>query len=295
MTFSQIAAFSIVIVMVGLLIWDRIRYDVVALGALLAAIACGIVPADKAFSGFSDDIVIIVASALVVSAAVGRSGIVELMMRPFTPHMKTTSSQIGILVSVVTVLSAFMKNIGALAIFMPIAFQISRRTGKPASRLLMPLSFGSLLGGLATLVGTSPNIIVSRMREDIMGEPFTMFDFAPVGIGLALVGIVFLTFGWRLLPSAERAGAAGDAQFSIEDYTTEARLPPESPLVGKTVFDLETMAEAEVTVVGINDFWFDGDQWATITVRVLDIYSDDRYDGLFRTVQVRNVDDEIIG
>ena len=183
---------------------------------------------------------IIVGSALVVSAAVGRSGIVELMMRPFTPHMKTTSSQVGILVSVVTVLSAFMKNIGALAIFMPIAFQISRRTGKPASRLLMPLSFGSLLGGLATLVGTSPNIIVSRMREDIVGEPFTMFDFAPVGIGLAVVGIVFLTFGWRLLPRAERAGAAGDTQFSIEDYTTEARLPPKSPLVGKTVFDLET-------------------------------------------------------
>ena len=151
----------------------------------------------------------------------------------------------------VTVLSAFMKNIGALAIFMPIAFQISRRTGKPASRLLMPLSFGSLLGGLATLVGTSPNIIVSRMREDIVGEPFTMFDFAPVGIGLAVVGIVFLTFGWRLLPRADRTGAAGDTQFSIEDYTTEARLPPESPLVGKTVFDLETMAEAEVTVVGI--------------------------------------------
>lgn len=251
MTFSQIAAFSIVIVMVGLLIWDRIRYDVVALGALLAAIACGIVPPDKAFAGFSDDIVIIVGSALVVSAAVGRSGIVELMMRPFTPHMKTTSSQVGILVSVVTVLSAFMKNIGALAIFMPIAFQIARRTGKPASRLLMPLSFGSLLGGLATLVGTSPNIIVSRMREDIVGEPFTMFDFAPVGIGLAAVGIAFLTFGWRLLPRADRTGAAGDMQFSIEDYTTEARLPPDSPLVGKTVFDLESMAEAEVTVVGI--------------------------------------------
>src|SRR5690349_4274705 len=102
MTFSQIAAFSIVIVMVGLLIWDRIRYDVVALGALLAAIVCGIVPPEKAFSGFSDDIVIIVGSALVVSAAVGRSGIVELMMRPFIPHMKTTGSQVGILVSVVT-------------------------------------------------------------------------------------------------------------------------------------------------------------------------------------------------
>ncbi|EWY36578.1 permease [Skermanella stibiiresistens SB22] len=251
MSFGQIAAFSIVLGMVALLVWDRIRYDVVALGALLAAIVCGIVPTDKAFSGFSDDIVIIVASALVVSAAVGKSGVVELMLSPFVSRMKTTNSQIAILVSMVTVLSAFMKNIGALAIFMPIAFQISKRTGKPASRLLMPLSFGSLLGGVATLVGTSPNIIVSRMREDIVGEPFRMFDFAPVGAGLAVAGVVFLMFGWRLLPRKRGAGANGDQMFSIEDYTTEARLTSGSPLVGKTVYDLETMAEADITVVGI--------------------------------------------
>ncbi|UEM04687.1 SLC13 family permease [Skermanella rosea] len=250
MSFSQAAAFSIVIGMVVLFIWDRIRYDVVALGALLAAVACGIVPVDKAFSGFSDDIVIIVASALVVSAAVGRSGIVELMIQPFVGHMKTTNSQVAILVSIVTVLSGFMKNIGALAIFMPIAFQISRRTGKPASRLLMPLSFGSLLGGVATLVGTSPNIIVSRMREDIVGEPFRMFDFAPVGAGLAAAGVVFLVFGWRLLPR-KRGRGPSDQMFSIENYTTEVRLTPGSPLVGKTVFDLESMAEADITVAGI--------------------------------------------
>ncbi|WP_343038702.1 SLC13 family permease [Skermanella pratensis] len=250
MSFSQAAAFSIVIGMVALLVWDRIRYDVVALGALLAAVVCGIVPVDKAFSGFSDDIVIIVASALVVSAAVGRSGIVEMMLQPFVGHMKTTNSQVAILVSIVTVLSGFMKNIGALAIFMPIAFQISRRTGKPASRLLMPLSFGSLLGGVATLVGTSPNIIVSRMREDIVGEPFRMFDFAPVGVGLAAAGVTFLVFGWRLLPR-KRGGGPSDQMFSIEDYTTEARLTPGSTLVGKTVFDLETMAEADITVAGI--------------------------------------------
>ncbi|UEM22057.1 SLC13 family permease [Skermanella mucosa] len=250
MSFSQAAAFSIVIGMVVLFIWDRIRYDVVALGALLAAVVCGIVPVDKAFSGFSDDIVIIVASALVVSAAVGRSGIVETILQPFVGHMKTTDSQVAILVSIVTVLSGFMKNIGALAIFMPIAFQISRRTGKPASRLLMPLSFGSLLGGVATLVGTSPNIIVSRMREDIVGEPFRMFDFAPVGAGLAAAGVVFLVFGWRLLPR-KRGRGPSDQMFSIENYTTEVRLTPGSPLVGKTVFDLESMAEADITVSGI--------------------------------------------
>ena len=176
MSFSQAAAFTIIIAMVALLIWDRIRYDLVALGALLAAIAVGIVPPDRAFSGFSDDIVIIVGSALVVSAAVGRSGVVETMMRPLVPRMKTTGAQVGILVALVTALSGFVKNIGALAIFMPIALQIARRTQKPASRLLMPLSFGSLLGGVATLIGTSPNIIVSRVRGDLLGEPFGMYD-----------------------------------------------------------------------------------------------------------------------
>jgi di/tricarboxylate transporter len=250
MTFSQAAAFTIIIGVMGMLIWDRLRYDLVALAALLTAIACGIVPPDKAFTGFSDDIVIIVGSALVVSAAIGHSGVVESLMRPLIPKMKTTPMQIAILVSIVTTLSAFMKNIGALAIFMPIALQIARRTGKPASRLLMPLSFGSLLGGVATLIGTSPNIIVSRVRGDLLGEPFGMFDFAPVGIGLAVAGVAFLTVGWRLLPRDRNSGSSEEV-FSVEDYTTEARLPPNTPFVGRSVADLEALADGEVTIATI--------------------------------------------
>jgi di/tricarboxylate transporter len=250
MTFSQAAAFTIIIGVMGMLIWDRLRYDLVALAALLTAIACGIVPPDKAFTGFSDDIVIIVGSALVVSAAIGHSGVVESLMRPLIPKMKTTPMQIAILVSIVTTLSAFMKNIGALAIFMPIALQIARRTGKPASKLLMPLSFGSLLGGVATLIGTSPNIIVSRVRGDLLGEPFGMFDFAPVGIGLAVAGVAFLTVGWRLLPRDRNSGSSEEV-FSVEDYTTEARLPPNTPFVGRSVADLEALADGEVTIATI--------------------------------------------
>jgi di/tricarboxylate transporter len=243
MTFSQAAAFTIIIGVMGMLIWDRLRYDLVALAALLTAIACGIVPPDKAFTGFSDDIVIIVGSALVVSAAIGHSGVVESLMRPLIPKMKTTPMQIAILVSIVTTLSAFMKNIGALAIFMPIALQIARRTGKPASKLLMPLSFGSLLGGVATL-------IVSRVRGDLLGEPFGMFDFAPVGIGLAVAGVAFLTVGWRLLPRDRNSGSSEEV-FSVEDYTTEARLPPNTPFVGRSVADLEALADGEVTIATI--------------------------------------------
>jgi di/tricarboxylate transporter len=218
---------------------------------LFAAVLAGIVPADKAFSGFSDDIVIIVACALLVSAAVERSGIVEILMRPVAPWLSTTTVQVAALAGAVAVLSAFVKNIGALAMLMPVAFQLARRHGTSPSHLLMPMSFAALLGGIVTLVGTSPNIIVARMRAEILGEPFGMFDFTPVGIGLALGGVVFLAFGWRLLPSDRKGAAAMEAAFNIEDYATEVTVPEDSPFAGKTVRELEKLSEDEVEVVGI--------------------------------------------
>ena len=248
---DQAFAFAIILGTMGLLIWGRIRYDLVALLALLTSVACGIVKPDQAFSGFSDDIVIIVGSALVVSAAIGRSGLVETLMKPLVPRMRTSGMQVAVLASAVTALSAFMKNIGALAIFIPIALQVARRTEKPPSRVLMPLASGSLLGGIITLIGTSPNIIVSRMREQITGEPFRMFDFAPVGVCLAVAGVAFLTVGWRLLPKIKGAGATPETRFSVEDYVTEVRLPATSPCVGKTVRELETLGDGDVTVAVI--------------------------------------------
>ncbi|MCG5242479.1 SLC13 family permease [Azospirillum doebereinerae] len=249
MTLDQMFSFGIIGAVIALLIWDRLRYDLVALLALLAAVAVGIVKPKEAFLGFSDDIVVIVGSALVVSAAVGRSGVVEAAMRPLAPRMGTVWAQVVILTGAVTLLSAVVKNIGALAIFMPIALQIARRTGTPVSLLLMPMAFGSLLGGLMTLVGTSPNIIVSRVRTEIMGEPFGMFDFTPVGAVIAAAGVAFLTVGYRLLPKG-RATAAGPA-FSIDDYTAEVRLPAGTPFVGKTVAELEAFGEGEVTVAAV--------------------------------------------
>jgi di/tricarboxylate transporter len=250
MTTEQALAFAILGFAMALFVWNRLRYDVVALTALLAAVATGVVPAKKAFSGFSDQIVIIVASALVVSAAISRSGIVESLIRPLAPWMRTTGSQIAVLVACVTVLSAFMKNIGAVAIFMPVAVQLARRTGTNPSHLLMPLAFGSLVGGLMTLIGTSPNVIVSRMREEIVGAPFGMFDFTPVGAAIALCGVVFLAFGWRLLPT-RHARTAPEDLFTIEGYTTEAHVPAGSPMIGKTVGDVEKLAQGDVTVSGI--------------------------------------------
>lgn len=251
MTLAQALAFAIIGGTIALFIWDRLRYDLVAVLALLAAVTVGIVPPDKAFSGFSDQIVIIVASALIVSAAVGRSGVVESIIAPLTPVMRSTGMQVAILAGTVTVLSAFMKNIGALAIFIPIAIQIARKHGRSPSGILMPLSFGSLLGGLMTLIGTSPNIIVSRVRGEITGEPFSMFDFTPVGIGLAVIGLAFLTFGWRLLPAAARDRATTDELFKVEDYVSEARVPAGSSVVGRTVGEFEAMAGGDVTVSAI--------------------------------------------
>ncbi|HWT29544.1 MAG TPA: SLC13 family permease, partial [Propylenella sp.] len=247
MTLDQGLAFAVVIGMMVLFVWGRLRYDLVAMLALFMAVVVGIVPAKDAFTGFSDDIVIIVASALLVSAAVARSGIVEVALRGVGPYLTSPRMVIIVLVTAVTVLSAFVKNIGALAMLMPVAFQLAKRTNTSPSYLLMPMAFGSLLGGTMTLIGTSPNIIVSRMREQLVGEPFAMFDFTPVGATIALLGVTFLAFGYKILPS--RKGAVSlDAAFNIKGYTTEAHLPESSPLVGQTVADLEALAEGEVAV-----------------------------------------------
>jgi len=251
MTFSQALAFAVISGMMVLFIWGRLRYDLVAVLALLTSVLVGIVPADKAFTGFSDDIVIIVASALLVSAAVSRSGVMEAAIAYIGPWARSTRAQVFLLVTAVTVLSAFIKNIGALAMMIPVAFQLARRTRTPPSSLLMPMAFGSLLGGLVTLIGTSPNIIVSRVRGELTGEPFEMFDFAPVGLGIAVTGVAFLTIGYRLLPGGRRATASIDEALDIKNYITEAQVLPDSVVAGQTIADLRKLAEEEVAVSAI--------------------------------------------
>src|SRR5919112_485902 len=251
MTYQQNFAFALVAGMMALFVWGRFPHDLVAAFSLLAAVVGGIVPADKGFSGFSDDIVIIVASALLVSAAVAKSGVLEAGLNRIGPYLRTTQLQIAVLVGVVTLLSAFVKNIGALAMMIPVAFQIARRTNTPPSSFLMPMAFGSLLGGIVTLVGTSPNIIVSRVRAELLGEPFGMFDFTPVGVGIALAGVLFLAFGYRLLPQGRRGAASLDEALNIKDYVTEARVTSESDVIGQTVADLHKLANDEVTVAAI--------------------------------------------
>jgi di/tricarboxylate transporter len=248
MTLDQGLSFALVAGTVGCFVWGRLPYDLVAIAALLVGVLIGVVPAHRAFEGFSDEVVIIIAAALVVSAAIARSGIVEAMMRPITPRLRTVEIQVPVLVALVLMLSMVTKNVGALAIFMPVALQLARRTRTSPSSLLMPMAFAAMLGGLVTLVGTSPNILIAKVRADVLGRPFSMFDYTPVGLSIALAGAAFLAFGWRLLPRGRRAAPSVEAAFNMEDYTAEARIEPGSPAAGGTVAGLEAMAEGDVAV-----------------------------------------------
>ena len=235
MTLEQGFAFGIVGGLMVLFVWNKIRYDLAALLGLIVAIASGIVPVDKAFVGFSDQVVIIVASALVVSAGVGKSSVISRFIRRAESVTTTSGARVALLSSAVAILSSFVKNIGALAIFLPVALQISRRSGTPASTLLMPMAFGSLIGGIVTLVGTSPNILVSRVREEVLGKPFGMFDFAPVGLGIPV--------GRPRVPGIRLAAPAGadaarlrlEDTFKVDAYVAEATLPKTSKLVNRSV------------------------------------------------------------
>jgi di/tricarboxylate transporter len=246
MTTQQILAFSVIALMMAVFIWDRFRYDVVACCALILAVAVGIVPAGEAFSGFSDDIVIIVGSALVVSAGVARSGIVDIAIRKFFPNLNTLHAQLALLMIVVAVLSAFIKNIGALAIMMPVAFQFAKKSGVSPSKYLMPMAFAALLGGLMTQIGTSPNIVVSRLRQELIGTPFTMFDFTPVGGILTIVGITFLLFFHWLVPSRTKQNSSIEDAVEIKNYTSELAISEESVLIDEPLSTLLKLGDGEV-------------------------------------------------
>ncbi len=251
MTAPQILSVTVLGGMMLLFIWGRFRYDLVAIMALLAGLTVGIIEPEDAFSGFSDDIVIIVASALVLSGAVQRSGVIERAMLVLQRRVRSVQVQLLLLTSSVGFASALVKNIGALALMMPVALQTAKRSGTTPSIFLMPMAFASLLGGLITLIGTSPNIIVSRVREEMTGEPFRMFDYAPVGLGLTVVGLVFLTFGYRLLPRNRQAAPTLGEALDIQSYVTEAEIPAGSPAVDETVGAFQKRHDHEVAVTMI--------------------------------------------
>ncbi|WEX11859.1 SLC13 family permease [Chelativorans sp. AA-79] len=250
-TLPQILSFTVIALAMAAFVWGRFRYDLIGALALLAAMAVGVVPLDQAFRGFSDDIVIIVGSALLVSAGVARSGILELTIHRYAPKVTTVRAQVALLVLTVAFMSAFVKNIGAVAIMIPVAFQFARRSRVSASTFLMPMAFASLLGGLMTQIGTSPNILVSRLRGDLTGEPFTMFDFTPVGLTLTLAGSVFLILFYWLLPHRERKDTSLQQAIVIKNYVAEARVAKDSTVMNRTLGDLLKISAGDVAITNV--------------------------------------------
>jgi di/tricarboxylate transporter len=250
MNLQQWLSVTLLCAMMALFVWGRFRFDITAMIALLAGVVLGLVPPEKAFTGFSDDIVIIVGSALVLSAAVQRSGLVEAAVDRLARRLRRPGSQLVVLTGLVGAASGLIKNIGALAMLMPAATQLAKKSGTNPSRFFMPMAFASLLGGLTTLVGTSPNIIVSRVREEMTGKPFGMFDYLPTGLGLLVIGLVFLHLGRRLLPERQAPITMGQA-LNISAYTTEATVTPQATVIGDTVASFIESQEGAVEVTAV--------------------------------------------
>lgn len=253
MSIDQLSIFLILPATMLLFILNIWRYDIVAGLALMACVYIGIVPVEHAFEGFAHPAVITVASVLVISKALQSSGIVEVFLRYLAFTRKNFTTQIAANSGTTALLSAFMNNIGALALMLPITLRDARMARRNPAKLLMPISFASLLGGLTTLIGTPPNIIVATFRENNSGEAFSMFDFTGVGLVTAFAGILFLVlFGWRLLPthhSDDNSGTKAHHQFAR--YITEVKLLDESELIGETVGHLEQLCDNEIAVLAI--------------------------------------------
>jgi di/tricarboxylate transporter len=249
MTTEQTILAGILLLAVAGFIWGRFRHDLVALAALLAAAFTGLVPAREAFSGFGHPAVITVAAVLILSGALQRTGAVDEWTRRLLPAAAGPSATVAVLCGFVAFLSAFMNNIGALALLMPAAVQAAGRLGIPPGRLLMPLSFSSLLGGMTTLIGTPPNLVVAGFRAEATGAPFGMFDFSLVGIPVALAGVAFVSLlGWRLVPQRD---SGADRGFDIGAYLTEARVPEKAKAVGMLLADIEAaLAKEDAQIVG---------------------------------------------
>lgn len=252
MSTPQILMSSILLLALVGFVWGRWRYDLVAMFALVATVIAGLVDTNEAFSGFGHPAVVTVAAVLVISSALRNAGVVDEVASRISHLTKTPVLHIAALTAVVTVASSFMNNVGALALMLPIALSTAQERKRSPGLILMPLAFGSLLGGMMTLIGTPPNIIVASIRAEESGEPFGMFDFAPVGFPVALVGFVFITLlGWRLIPRSRLEFKEDSALLSAGVYLTEAQVPASSSLVGCTLGDIDGLHEDNVEVIGV--------------------------------------------
>ncbi len=253
MTTDQIILFALFGGVFVLLLWGRFRYDVVAFSALVLGVILGVVPTQDAFAGFGHPATVVVALVLVVSAGLVRSGAVYLITRTLVDASRPAGTHIALMGGIGGVLSAFMNNVAALALLMPVDIQTAHKAGRLPRLSLMPLSFATILGGMVTLIGTPPNIIVAAIREDRLGESFSMFDFAPVGGITALAGLIFVaSVGWRLIPRPAVEPGTEAVEEGIAHYVAELTVPAGSSLIGTRLGTHEGSAErAGVAILGL--------------------------------------------
>ena len=252
MTLDQGLAFLVLLFTLAMFIWGRYRYDVVAATALIAVCLLGLIDLNTAIAGFGNPAVITVAAVLVISHALRNSGVVELIGEKLDPLTVHPVLHIGAMTLVVAIASGFMNNVGAMAVMLPVALASCAKRNRSPAIVLMPLAFGSLLGGLMTMIGTPPNILIAQYRAEVMGESFGMFDFAWVGLPIALVGVLFVSvIGWRLLPKERRGKKSPDQLFEIEDYFTEIRVLEGSPLIGQRYQDVQNELGEDLELTGL--------------------------------------------
>jgi di/tricarboxylate transporter len=253
LTTDQILLFGLLAFVFVFLIWGRWRYDLVAFVALLIALLTGVVPKEQAFAGFGHPATIIIALVLIVSRGLSNSGVIEVLARLFVDAGRRLATHVGIMAGLAAALSAVMNNVAALALLMPLDLQAASKSGRSPALSLMPLSFASILGGMITLIGTPPNIIVSQFRGDALGTPYRMFDFAPVGLACAVVGVAFVALvGWRLLPKDLKAAGSTQDPFDLADYIAEAKVPEGAAIIGRRVRDLDELADRSgVEILGL--------------------------------------------
>ncbi|MGM0583991.1 MAG: SLC13 family permease [Pseudomonadota bacterium] len=251
MTADQAALFALMAAVFVLLIWGRIRYDLVAIIALFVAVAAGLVPADQAFEGFGHAAVVVIALVFVVSRGLVNSGSIEFLATRVIDTDRSKPLHIAVMSAVGAVLSAVINNVAALALLMTLDVQAAEKAKRTAAATLMPLSFATILGGMITLIGTPPNIVIAQYRETTLGESYGMFDFSPVGLIVASVGILYTTLlGWRLLPLRETGAASPTSDPAL--YIAEGRVPEDSDYIDKTQIDLAPLAEEhDVNLIGL--------------------------------------------
>jgi len=250
---DQIFLIGLLGILVVFFIWERWRYDLVALAGLLIATLLGFVPSNEAFLGFGHPAVVTVAAVLIISRGLSNAGAVEFLARYIKGATSSPTLHVVSLSTVGGLLSTLMNNVGALALLMPVAIQSSLDAKRSPAVVLMPLAFGTILGGMATLIGTPPNIIIANYRAEITGEPFGMFDFSPVGGVVAVAGIIFVALiGWHLIPMARRSKNAPQDLFHIQEYLTEVKVPEDSKAIGKSLSELESATEdSDVLIISL--------------------------------------------